>query len=265
MCFGYPGLLGLSYIAFYAVGAYASSLLVVRLGFSFWAGLCSAFVVSALVAYVIGMLTLRLKEDYFVIATLGIHLIVICIFTNWVSVTGGPFGIYGIPRPSFFGFGLPSTWYLLVIVLVMVLLVIIASNIVHSPAGRVLRAIREGEIVTRLLGKSTASFKILLFVISSGFAGIAGALYASLIGFIGPGSFTLWDMFIVVSMVVVGGKGTIKGPIIGAACLVLLPEILRFIGLPSTVSGFVNQIIFGIIVIFLIRFRPHGLAGRRVK
>jgi branched-chain amino acid transport system permease protein len=260
---GYTGLPAFGHAAFFAVGAYISALLALNLGISPWIGLIMGAFIAALAGAVIGASSLRLKGDYFALVTFGFAFIAYYIAKNWVSVTRGPMGLPGIPGFSVFGLSLGSTFSYLILVFVFVLITIfIVRRIVDSPFGRVLKSIREDEIAAQALGKDTAKHKLLAFVIGAFFAGIAGSLYAHYITFIDPSSFTIMESILILLMVIFGGMGSIKGSIVGATILVVFPELLRFLGMPSAIAAPTRQMIYGLLLVILMIKRPQGLMGR---
>lgn len=260
---GYTGLPALGHAAFSCVGAYTSSLLALNLGLSPWLGLLIGACVAALLGVVVGFPSLRLKGDYLALATFGTGVIVYSIAKNWVSVTRGPMGLPGIPGFSVFGLQLSEIWSYLILVTVFVLLTyFVIWRVVNSPFGRILRGIREDEIATLAMGKNVDRHKILVFVIGAFFAGIAGSLYAHYITFIDPSSFTVMESITILLMVVFGGMGSLSGAFVGAAILVIFPELLRFLGMPSSVAAPLRQMIYGLLLILLMLKRPQGILGR---
>jgi branched-chain amino acid transport system permease protein len=260
---GYTGLPALGHAAFSCVGAYTSSLLALRLGVSPWLGLLIGACVAALLGVVIGFPSLRLKGDYLALATFGAGVIVYSIAKNWVSLTRGPMGLPGIPGFSLFGFQLASVWSYLILVAAWVLVTYFTiRRIVNSPWGRILQGIREDEIAAQAVGKDVNRHKILVFVIGALFAGIAGSLYAHYITFIDPSSFTIMESITILLMVVFGGMGSLGGSFIGASVLVILPEMLRFLGMPSSVAAPLRQMIYGLLLVVLMLKRPQGIVGR---
>ena len=260
---GYTGLPALGHAAFSCVGAYVSSLLVLRMGFSPWIGLLIGTCVAVLFGIIIGYPSLRLKGDYLALATFGFGVIVYSVAKNWVSLTRGPMGLPGIPRFSLLGFSFDMLWSYLIVVVVFVLITIfVLRRVVESPFGRVLRSIREDEIASEALGKNTAKHKLLVFMIGAFFAGIAGSLYAHYITFIDPSSFTVMESITILLMVIFGGMGSIPGSIVGATVLVVFPELLRFLGMPSFIEAPTRQMIYGLLLIVLMIKRPQGLLGR---
>lgn len=262
MVVGYTGLYALGHAAFSSIGAYTSSILAINYGVSPWLGLICGACLSALFGALIGLPSLRLKGDYFAIATFGMGIIIYSIAKNWILLTRGPMGLPDIPRFTFFSIELTSTWSFLLIVIVFVLFTLVIINrIVRSPFGRILRGIREDEIAMQSLGKNVNKYKILVFIIGAFFAGIAGSLYAHYITFIDPSSFSVMESITILLMVVFGGMGSIKGSFVGAMALVILPEILRLLGLPISVAAPLRQMIYGSLLVLLILYRPQGLLG----
>lgn len=260
---GYTGLASLGHAAFSCVGAYTSSLLALNLGLSPWLGLSIGACVAALLGVIIGFPSLRLKGDYLALATFGLGVIIYSVTKNWVSVTRGPMGLPGIPGFSVFGFELSEIWsYLLLVVLFVLLTFSVIRRIVNSPFGRILRGIREDEIATLAMGKDVDRHKIMVFVIGAFFAGIAGSLYAHYITFIDPSSFTVMESITILLMVVFGGMGSLLGSFVGASILVIFPEALRFLGLPSSIAAPLRQMIYGLLLVVLMLRRPQGIWGR---
>jgi len=260
---GYTGLASLGHAAFSCVAAYTSALLALNYGVSPWLGLLIGAVIAALSGLVIGFPSLRLKGDYLALATFGLGVIIYSVAKNWVSLTRGPMGLPGIPGFSILGYELSSVWHYLIIILVFVVLTcFVIKRVVNSPFGRVLQGIREDEIATLALGKNINKYKIVVFVIGAFFAGIAGSLYAHYITFIDPSSFTVMESITILLMVVFGGMGSLSGSFVGAAVLVILPELLRFLGMPSSVAAPLRQMIYGLLLVVLMLKRPQGILGR---
>lgn len=259
---GYTGLAALGHIAFACVGAYTSSLIALNFGISPWIGLMVGACVASLLGIVIGFPSIRLKGDYLALATFGFGVIVYSVSKNWVDLTRGPMGLPGIPKFSFFGFELQPVWAYLTLVTVFVFITaFIINRIVDSPFGRILKSIREDEVASLSIGKNVNKYKLIVFVIGAFFAGIAGSLYAHYITFIDPSSFTVMESIAVLLMVVFGGMGNIKGSFIGALILVIFPEMLRFLGMPSSIAAPLRQMIYGLLLIILMMKRPRGIIG----
>lgn len=260
---GYTGLPSLGHAAFYCVGAYISALLALNLGLSPWIGLIAGACGAAVFGLVIGTPSLRLKGDYLALATFGAGLIVYSVAKNWVELTRGPMGLPGIPGFSVFGFSLDSIWsYLILVIGFSLVTVFVLQRLVGGAYGRVLRSIREDEIASETLGKDTAKYKLQVFVVGAFFAGIAGSLYAHYITFIDPSSFTVMESITVLLMVIFGGMGSIKGSLVGAVLLVVFPEMLRFLGMPSSIAAPMRQMIYGLLLVTFMIKRPQGLLGK---
>jgi branched-chain amino acid transport system permease protein len=259
---GYTGLPSLGHAAFSCVGAYVSALLALNFGISPWIGLLLGAIVATLFGFIIGFPALRLKGDYLALGTFGFGVIVYSVAKNWVSLTRGPMGLPGIPQFSLFGFQLSEIWSYLILVTIFVLITIfVLRRITNSPFGRILRSIREDEIASEVLGKNVVKYKLLVFLIGGFFAGIAGSLYAHYITFIDPSSFTIMESITILLMVIFGGMASISGSIVGATVLVVFPELLRFLGMPSSIAAPVRQMLYGLLLIVLMIWRPQGLLG----
>lgn len=260
---GFTGLAALGHIAFACVGAYTSSLLALNYGVSPWIGLLIGAGVASMLGLIIGFPSIRLKGDYLALATFGFGVIVYSVSKNWVSLTKGPMGLPGIPKFSFLGFELQPVWaYLILVIVFIAVTAFIINRIVDSPFGRVLKSIRENEVASLSIGKNVNRYKLLVFVVGAFFAGIAGSLYAHYITFIDPSSFTVMESIAVLLMVVFGGMGSIKGSFIGALILVIFPEMLRFLGMPSSVAAPLRQIIYGLLLVILMIKKPQGIVGQ---
>ena len=260
---GHAGLLSIAPAAFYGLGAYTSALFATRLGAPFVIGVLAGTAVAVLVSFVVSLPSLRLKDDYFVIATFGFQMILFSIFNNWMGLTRGPLGIPGIPQPVIFGWHVTSHLDFLILAAGFAAFAyFIVWRITSSPFGRVLHAIREDEVFAEAHGKNTLYFKVTAFAVSAALAASAGSLYAHYITYIDPTSFTVMESILIISMVIIGGAGSLWGPLLGAVVLVTLPEALRFVGLPSAVAANLRQIIYGSLLIIMMMFRPRGLVGK---
>ncbi|VAX29918.1 Branched-chain amino acid transport system permease protein LivM (TC 3.A.1.4.1) [hydrothermal vent metagenome] len=254
---GYTGLLDLGYAAFYGIGAYTYAILSTGFGLSFWLGLPVGAALAAFFGLVLGLVTLRLRGDYLAIITLGFVQIVYLCLNNWNAVTQGPNGIMQIGRPALgsFVFRTPHHFYYLILFFV-VLATLAVHRMLHSQIGRAWIAIREDEVAAEAMGIDTTRIKTLAFVLGAAIAGVAGVLFAARYTFISPESFTFLESVRILSMVVLGGMGSLPGAILGAFLLTVLPEMLR---------GFANyrMLIFGLALVVMMVFRPQGLLGKR--
>lgn len=261
---GMTGMLSITHAALFGVGAYASALLSLHAQTPFLLNLCAGSATAALVSVVVIVPSLRFNDDYFAMVTFGFQMILFSVFNNWIDVTRGPMGLPGIPKAMLLGQELSSpVTYFVVVAILGVLSLAVFRSIAKSSFGRILRAIREDEVFAQSLGRNVWLNKVIVFVVAGAFAGLAGGLYAQYVTFINPTSFSILESILVISMVIIGGAGTLWGPILGAAALVLLPEVLRFSGMPSSVAANIRQIAYGALLVLFMVFRPYGLLGRR--
>jgi len=197
------------------------------------------------------------------LATLGFSFVIYAIALNWVGLTRGPLGLPGIPKPEILGINFSSNLSFLILVLFINLLVyLLVRRIVNSPFGKAMQATRDDELAAKVLGKNTFKIKTISLMISAFFAGLAGSLYASYITFIDPSSFTLMQLIPIFCIVIIGGLASLKGTAIACVILVLLPEPLRFIGFPSSVVGPMRQIIYALLLLLILIYRPKGFYGQ---
>ena len=259
---GYTGLLSVAHAAFNGIGAYAVAILLTQAGWSFFPALLIGVLLAMLVALLMGLVLGKFKDDYYTIATVGFGIIAVSVFRNWQSLTRGPLGILGIPRPEIFGFQFSTNVSFLLLVTAFALLVYLACRkINNSSLGRVLKAVRDDEDAIKVFGYDTYYFKMFIFTISAGMAAISGGLLASYLTFIDPGSFVLIEAITMVVAIILGGLASLNGSVVGAAVLILLPEALRFVGLPSDIAAQMRQVLFGLALILLMLYRPQGLLG----
>ncbi len=247
--------------AFYAVGAYTSALLATRLHWSFWASLPVAGLAAGVTGLVIGLPSLRLKKFFLAITTIAFGEVVRLLLLNWVPVTRGPMGITGIPAPTPIRipvvgpimFNSKVAYYYLTLTLVIVVVLSIRS-IINSPVGRAFIATRDDEDAAQTCGIDTRYYKMLSFTLAATFSGLAGALYAHYFRYISPNSFGFTESAMAVTTALVGGLGTIAGPIVGGLLLTAIPEYLR------ALSDY-RLIIYGGTLLLTLAFWPHGIVG----
>jgi len=259
---GYTGILSMAHAAFFGVGAYVAALLALNVHTPFIFNIIVAFIAAGAFGAIVGIPSLRIKDDYFIIATFAFQIITFSVLNNLVSFTGGPMGLPGIPQPVIFGLKIDNHWSFLILTTVLATFTyFIANRIVSSPYGRILKAIREDEVFTQSLGKNVAAFKVKIFMVSAALASIAGVLYATYITYIDPTSFTVNESIFIISIVIIGGAGNLKGSVVGAIVLVMLPELLRFIGLPNSVAANIRQMLYGGLLVVFMLWRPRGFIG----
>jgi branched-chain amino acid transport system permease protein len=261
---GLAGMLDLGYIAFYGVGAYTYALMNIHFGLAFWLCLPLAALLAMIAGSLIGYPTLRMRGDYLAIVTLGFGEIVRIILNNWMSLTNGPNGILGVKPPTFLipifegGFTFETLYlkklhYLYYVALVLAVLTTIAvRHLNFSRVGRAWESIREDETAAELMGVNTFMLKLLAYAMGAMFAGLAGAFFCARMRFVSPESFTFLESAMVLSMVVLGGMGSIPGIILGAAALIVLPEVFREFET-------YRMLAFGAAMIIMMLFRPAGL------
>ena len=256
---GYAGQLNLGHAAFYGIGAYVSTLLVLTLGVPFWVAFMLAMVLAGVAGAALSLFAVRLRGHYLAIASLGFAVIVHQVLLNWISLTQGPLGIYAIrPPPDIALPGLPAIsfgnsanmFYLVAGVALMFYLML--DQLVRSPVGETLISIREDEVSATSLGINCKAWKVFAFGLGSAIAGAAGALYASFVGTLVPDAFIITESFTILAMAIVGGVGTLIGPVWGAILLTLLPELFRGF-------GDVRLVLYGLAITLTVRFMPGGL------
>jgi branched-chain amino acid transport system permease protein len=269
---GYCGLLTLAQAGYYAIGAYAYAIISVRLGWGFILAAGAGACLAAVLSLAVSLPSWRLRGDFFVLASLAAQTLVASVLYNWSSpdaplgswanLTNGPVGITSIPSPTFFGVSASSPLSMAVVASVVSAgCGLILWRLKTSPWGRLLLVMRDDELAARGLGKNTRVAKVQAFAISSALVAIAGALYAAYVHYIDPSSASLDDSILMLSMVIVGGLGNFRGPIVGAFILVLLPEFLRFFEFPDGQAANVRLLIYGSLLVLFMHIRPQGIAG----
>jgi branched-chain amino acid transport system permease protein len=261
---GYAGQLNLGQSAFYGIGANVSTLLIMKLGLPFWAAFACGVALAGLAGMALSIFAVRLRGHYLAIASLGFAVITYQVLLNWISLTQGPLGIYGItPPPPLALPGLPAIEFsdlanLFYLTAGFALIVyILLDQLVRSPVGETLTAIREDEVSAASLGIDCQKWKVFAFAVSSAVAGAGGCFYASFVGTLVPDAFFITESFSILAMVIVGGTGTLIGPVLGAILLTVLPELLRGV-------GDLRLIVYGLSVTLVVLFMPGGMvqAGR---
>lgn len=259
---GHLGIFSMAHAALFGIGAYTSAFLTVKVGWDFIPALCMAMVITALAGAVMAVPSLRVSGDYFLVASFALQVVATSLFENWTDVTGGTAGVPGILRPELG----PVKFYTdgSFLALCLVVLALITGFIwflVHSPYGRMLHVIRDDETVAATMGKPIAASKVIVTMVSGAFAGIAGVLYGQYLMYISPASFEVHVSVTIVTMIVIGGMTSVFGTVVGAAIILLIPEALKLVHLPTSVAGPLEQVFFGVLLVVLMFFRPQGIFG----
>jgi branched-chain amino acid transport system permease protein len=260
---GYAGIFSLAHAIFFGIGAYTAALAAMKFGAGFLIATFAGMLISGVVSLALALPALRVRGEYFVAASLGLQMLAVTVFSEWKPVTGGIGGLISIPPANVFGFEITDPIHFLVLTLICLALVLLVIRIlVRSSFGRSLKAIRDDETAASALGKNVALLKTLAVAVSSALAAVAGSLFAFYLSFINVESFVLDVSVQVIAMVIIGGTGTLFGPVVGAAIVLLLPAALSYLPyLPPTEIGSIQQIVYGLAMVLLMIFRPSGLWG----
>jgi len=260
LSFGLGKLFNLAHVASYSLGAYATAILSTEYGFGFFECVITSILVASLFSLLIGLISLRLSDDYFAIGTLTFSFVISALLINWKSLTRGVLGIPGIPRPDVWGFSITNNINFLYVLYVFVFISLILAFIIHrSKYGRQLRMLSEHMQAARALGAPILSLKTWAFVVSSSYAGLAGCFFGFYISYIDPSSFSLNEMVFVLTILIVGQPGSFFGVILSTFFLVLLPEPLRFIEISPGILGPMRQFIYALILFSTVYFRKASL------
>jgi branched-chain amino acid transport system permease protein len=246
---GYAGLVSIAHAAFFGIGAYSSALLTLRAGIPFWCALVAATAIAALVAVALGIPSFRTRGIYYIIVTIAFQLIATEAFDNWDTVTGGGLGLKDVPRPN--GFETKRAYYYLVLV-VAVAAQYALVRLVRSPVGRALIALRDNETKAGMMGVEALWYKTVVLAVGAGVAGLAGSLYVHYLQFAHPEFFTFAVSIDIFLAVMLGGAGTLFGPVLGVAMIETMRELLH-------AFAALRLLIFSVLLVVLIIFRPHGL------
>jgi branched-chain amino acid transport system permease protein len=262
MLMGYAGQISLGHAAFYGIGAYTTAYLSVAQGLSPWIGIVVGALISAVIAFVVGIPTFKLKGHYLALATLGFGVIVYTFFKEFTSITGGMNGFFGIPTIEAFGFSFNNDFRFYYLLWTIVLLSLFFSqNIIHSRVGRALRSIEGSEAASDAVGVNIMKYKLQVFVYSAVCTSISGSLYAHYVTFINPQAFDVLLSIYFLIMVVIGGATSIWGSVIGAGLFVLLSEVLKEV-IPlvfSNAGGEFEIVFFGVLLVVMLIYMPNGL------
>ena len=264
---GFAGIFSLAHAIFFGVGAYTAAYVALNFTDSLLICMAAAMGVSALLSMALALPALRVRGEYFVAASLGLQIIGVTIFSEWKSVTGGLGGMVGIPPPVLFGYTFTSIPQFVMLSLSVLLgVLIVLALLVRGSFGRSLMAIRDSESAAQAYGKHVNAIKTLSVAVSAGLAALAGGLYAFYMSFVNVEAFTLNMSILLMAMVIIGGTGTLLGPIVGAAIVMALPAALTYLPfIPPGELGTIQQIIYGAAMVILMMYRPGGIVGGRSK
>ncbi|MET0186304.1 MAG: branched-chain amino acid ABC transporter permease [Achromobacter sp.] len=260
---GYAGIFSIAHAIFFGVGAYTAAYFALHASASVFLAIPVAMLIAALISLVLALPALRVRGEYFVAASLGLQVLGVTVFSEWKSITGGLGGVIGIPPADVFGYDVVDPVAFLALAATCLVIVLIATTaLLRSSFGRNLKAIRDSESAAHAFGKNVAVIKTLSVMLSSALAAVAGALYAFYMGFINVESFTLETSVLLMAMVIIGGTGTVAGPIVGTLLLMLLPGLFSYMSfLPQTEIGSIQQIAYGLAMVLLMIYRPGGIVG----
>ncbi|NUU04304.1 branched-chain amino acid ABC transporter permease [Herbaspirillum robiniae] len=260
---GYAGIFSIAHAIFFGVGAYSAAWFAMHASANIFLVIPVAMVVAGALSLVLALPALRVRGEYFVAASLGLQVLGVTVFSEWKSVTGGLGGMIGIPPADLFGYTVADpVQFLLLALCCLIPVLLLTSVLLRSSFGRNLKAIRDSETAAYAFGKNVALIKTMSVVISAMLAAVAGALYAFYMGFINVESFMLDTSVLLMAMVIIGGTGTLLGPIVGTVLLMLLPGVFSYMSfLPQTEIGSIQQIAYGLAMVLLMIFRPGGIVG----
>jgi len=260
---GYSGMLSMTQAAFYGIGAYTTALLLTKAGLSFPLALTGAVLFNLLACLPVIWFSIRLRDLFFALATLAWQIVLFSVMFNWIVVTNGPFGITGIPKPEFLGLRFASLpQFAMLGGIITIFILIFFTGLHRTPLSRLFQGVRDDQLALMTFGKRPAYYKSVAILISSGVSAIAGTLFATYFSYIDPTSFTLNESILIISIVLIGGLGSIKGSIAGALFYVLLPEALRFVNIPDALAANMRMMIYALILLLVVMYRPHGFFGK---
>ena len=258
---GYTGLISVAQAGVYGIGAYVTALLAINVTHDLLLTMALASVAGVLISLVVALPSLRLRNEYFLIATIGFQSILFALFMN-LEITGGPNGLYDIPHPTLFGQTVKSSGAKFLCAAALALVCYLAAlRVVGSPFGRLLRAVREDQTAVASMGRSVFRVKVTVFIFSAVFAAAAGTIYVFSLTAIDPVAFTLDESIFIITLVIVGGTGSLNGSVLAAALLILLPETFKFLPIPDAIAPQLRQVFYGLLLVLFTRYRRQGLTG----
>jgi branched-chain amino acid transport system permease protein len=269
---GYAGLLALSYAAYFAIGGYVCALAMVVMGWGFPAAAALSVLTAMMLSLAVAIPSMRYGGDLFVIVSLAVQTLVFGLIYNWTSperglgslsnLTNGPLGIAGIPRPNILGHRFTGVGEMAVLSMVLTVgCAAVTWRLVSSPWGRLSKCVRDDALAARGLGKLAGRNRIEVFAIGCGLAALAGALYATYIGYIDPSIAALDQSVVMLSVVIIGGLGNFRGPVVGVLVLLCVPEALRFLPFSETKAASLRLLLYGVLLLAVVHARPQGIAG----
>jgi len=262
---GIVGIFSVSQAAVFGVGAYLTAFFLMHTALPFPVAVLLAAALCVGLNILVTLPSLRVSGDYFVVTSFGIQLLATAVFTNWTGGTGGANGLPGVPAPMILGHEfLEPTEFIALTTIGMGLGCLCFWLMMRAPFGALLRAIREDELAVAALGKSVLGAKVSAAALAGAFAGSAGGLYATFLSFVDPSSFDLDASIFLLTMVVVGGARTLAGSVLGPFVLLALPQILALIDIPTSIAAAARQLIYGLLLIVFMLFRPQGLLGEKL-
>jgi branched-chain amino acid transport system permease protein len=257
---GYGGMASMAHAAFFCIGGYVSAIVTMSLGYNFLIGVVIAVVATAALGGALAAPFIRVQEEYLILFTIAFQMVVFHLMLSLYNITGGDSGIFGVPSPELFGFTVETPVHFLPFMAVFVVIVYyVVLKVTKSPFGRVLKGIREDERAVSSLGKNVIKFKVIVFMVGTGIAAGAGAIFAHYTQFISPSIGSLDESILIIAMVVLGGTANLWGSAVGAFLLIIIPEILTFLPGASDLIVPLRGFIYGVLLILFMRFRPGGL------
>jgi branched-chain amino acid transport system permease protein len=262
---GHAGIFSVAHATFFGIGAYATGILTTRAIGLFPLALAAGALVAAALGWVFARATLRVSGDYMVVASFALLVIFSQVFTNWTGLTGGGTGLPAIPRPGFVDGELlgANAWFCLLCIAVAAVMYFVSHRLVHSPFGRVLRALRENEDAAASLGKFVRRFRALVFTVSSAMAAVAGSLYAHYMSYVSPLDFTVQVTVLILTMVIVAGTRRLWSVPLAAVLVMGITDGVRYVDLPERIAPGAQQVLYGLLLVLSAVLLPHGLFGRR--
>jgi branched-chain amino acid transport system permease protein len=262
---GHAGIFSVAHATFFGIGAYATGILTTRAIGLFPLALAAGALVAAALGWVFARATLRVSGDYMVVASFALLVIFSQVFTNWTGLTGGGTGLPAIPRPGFVDGELlgANAWFCLLCIAVAAVMYFVSHRLVHSPFGRVLRALRENEDAAASLGKFVRRFRALVFTVSSAMAAVAGSLYAHYMSYVSPLDFTVQVTVLILTMVIVAGTRRLWSVPLAAVLVMGITDGVRYVDLPERIAPGAQQVLYGLLLVLFAVLLPHGLFGRR--